>query len=78
MCFQLQTVFYCEEMMRLRVERVKEMLLLSGVPRQSFWASYFISHLVFFMVPTPDHISVESEKPVFQGHLKCHKNGFDP
>ena len=48
--FMIQTVFYCEEMMRLRVERVKEMLLLTGVPRRSFWVSYFLSHFAFFCV----------------------------
>jgi ATP-binding cassette subfamily A (ABC1) protein 3 len=48
--FMLQTVFYCEEMMRLRVDRVKEMLLLSGVPRLSFWTAYFLSHMAFFVM----------------------------
>jgi hypothetical protein len=48
--FMIQTVFYCEEMMRLRVERVKEMLLLTGVPRMSFWMAYFLSHFAFFCI----------------------------
>jgi ABC-type multidrug transport system ATPase subunit len=46
----MQTVYYCEEMIRLRVERVKEMLLLSGLQRQRFWFAYFVGHIAFFTV----------------------------
>ena len=48
--FMMQTVYYCEEMIRLRVERVKEMLLLSGLQRQRFWFAYFVGHILFFTV----------------------------
>ena len=39
-----------EEMLRLRTERVKEMLLLSGLRRGRFWLAYFLAHLAFFQL----------------------------
>lgn len=48
--FMILSGYYCEEQVRLRVERVKEMMLLCGLPRLTFWLSYFLSHYLFFIM----------------------------
>lgn len=47
--FMILSGYYCEEQIRLRTERVKEMMLLCGLPRLTYWVSYFVSHYLFFL-----------------------------
>jgi len=46
--FGLLTSFYAEEMIRLRVKKVRQMLLLAGLSKPAFWLSYFLVHLMLF------------------------------
>jgi len=48
--FMILSGYYCEEQIRLRVERVKEMMLLCGLPRLTYWVAYFLSHYLFFFI----------------------------
>ena len=48
--FMILSGYYCEEQIRLRVERVKEMMLLCGLPRLTYWLAYFVSHFIFFFL----------------------------
>ena len=41
--------FYTEEMVRLRISRVKDMMLLSGLSRSLFWGSYWSAHFILQM-----------------------------
>jgi hypothetical protein len=47
--FMILSGYYCEEQIRIRVERVKEMMLLCGLPRPVYWVSYFVSHYTLFV-----------------------------
>lgn len=47
--FALLAPFYTEEMVRLRISRVKDMMLMTGLSRPVFWGSYFISHWTLMM-----------------------------
>jgi len=38
------------DMVRMRISRVKEMLLLSGLPRSFFWISNGIAHLILYSI----------------------------
>lgn len=40
------SAFYTEEIVRVRITRLKDMLLLAGLRRPAFWLAYFISHLL--------------------------------
>lgn len=48
--FALLSSYYAEEQIRLRVERVKEMMLLCGLPRPTYWFSYLTSHWLLYVV----------------------------
>ena len=48
--FALLSGYYAEEQIRLRTERVKEMMLLCGLPRFTYWISYFFSHYLLFLL----------------------------
>jgi len=50
MTFAILGAFYCEEMLRIRVSRVKDMLMLAGLRRSVFWGAYFISHQVMLVL----------------------------
>ena len=48
--FNLIAILFCMDMVRMRVSRVKDMMLLSGLPRIHFWAANMVAHLVLYWV----------------------------
>lgn len=42
--FNLLAIMYSMDMVRMRVSRVKDMMLLSGLPRVFFWLANFLAH----------------------------------
>ena len=48
--FNVLAILYSMDMVRLRVARVKEMFLLSGLPRLTFWLAHGLGHFLLYCV----------------------------
>ena len=48
--FNALAILFAMDMVRLRVSRVKDMFLLSGLPRFLFWLSHGLGHLILYFV----------------------------
>jgi ABC-type multidrug transport system ATPase subunit len=48
--FNVLAILYAMDMVRLRVARVKEMFLLSGLPRLTFWIAHGLGHLLLYCI----------------------------
>lgn len=46
MNFAILSAFYCEDILRVRTTRLKDMMLLAGLRRSVFWFSYYLAHAV--------------------------------
>merc|ERR1712167_77489 len=48
--FAIFGAFYCEDIVRVRMSRVKDMLLLAGLSKSIFWLGYFVGHFILLFL----------------------------